>query len=147
MQFFLDGKAIDLPAVRLSKTITREGSAWRGGDWITVRMVGPLDALRVHTDGKRVDLRDVRPTSSKGAWILIGDVIQTSSQITQARALPGLFTATSQVQVLSTTVLNIGLCGQLFGFPGGGWQAEYVNGPEFKISRLPNVWMNRSGSA
>jgi hypothetical protein len=109
--------------------------------------MGCVEALRVHTDGRRIDARGVDPSRASGSWILIGDGVHTSSQVVQGRALPGLFTHVSGVEVLPGTVLNIGTCGPLFGQPGGGWQAEHVSGPWPRFSHLPNVWMNRSGSA
>lgn len=140
------GKAIDLPAIHYPKRDSKDTAAWMNAEWITVRLNERVDALRVHTDGRLADLRSSAPSLATGRWILIGDVAFTWSQIVQLRSLPGLFTRVSGVEILAGAVLNIGICGPLFGGSGGGWQAEHVGGTPMRFSHLSNVWVNRSGS-
>jgi hypothetical protein len=145
--FLACGRTIDLPAIHYPRRASKDALAWLNSEWVTIRLTELVGALRVHTDGRRVDLRSASPSSAAGSWILIGDVIHTSSQIVQGRSLPGPFTKASGVEVLPGTILNIGISGPLFGKSGGSWQAEHVSGPEMRFSHLPHVWMNYSGSA
>ncbi|MEO8754910.1 MAG: hypothetical protein ABI624_19775 [Casimicrobiaceae bacterium] len=136
------GKFIDLPAVQLSsKAKTRDETAWQHGQYMTVRLIGAVSALRVHTGGRSYPRR---PGSAEvGAWLLIGDVIHTSSTIASSRSLPvqnpmsmAAFTHTSEASLAASTVLNIGLASAKFGGRGGDFQAEYVSGPTICFTPL-----------
>ena len=153
--FTFFGKSVELPATRLlDQAITRDQSAWHVGTYITVRLTDRLSALRVHTSGRRRPCR--RPASSEtGAWILIGDVIQTSTDLANTRSLPTnrpqsmvAFTHTSMAHVAATTVLNIGLTSAKFGGTGSGFQAEYVSGPHIQFTPIHNKhWHGGIGHA
>lgn len=136
------GKTIFLPAIQApSKASTQDPTAWECGVYETVRVVQSLSALRVHTNGKSYP---GRPSSARaGAWILIGDVIQTSSELARTRSLPAAnpesavaFTHTSEAGVEPNTLLNIGLASAKFGGVGGEFQAEYVSGPKIKFTPI-----------
>jgi hypothetical protein len=153
-QFFFLGESIDLPAIRATAQAgTRDETAWRLGVYITVQLIGSMSALRVHTQGRSFP---ERPASNEaGAWLLIGDVIETSSGLASSRSLPGgnplsmvAFTHTSEALLAAATVLNIGVASAKWQGMGGGFQAEYVRGPAIRFVPLAgNVWHGRSGQA
>src|SRR5580765_4483486 len=128
--FTLHGQSIELAAwLRPERKATTQRSAWLGGTWLTVLTGGDMMALRVHLNGCEVETewRDRVHSSEAGAWLLIGDVVLTSRQIVEQRALPaGTFSHVSRATIRPNTLLNIGIAAPLFGFNGGGWQAEWV---------------------
>jgi hypothetical protein len=130
-QFHLNNLSIELPADATEEAQSRHPDAWTNGSWLTVRITCAFHGLRAHTDGKPFAGR--APSSLEGSWILIDDVIQTSTQIVTGRALPGLFSRVAEAILLPGCVMNIGQCSPLFGFPGGGWQAEYVERPTYPV--------------
>jgi hypothetical protein len=153
-QFSFLGRSIDLPAVQLSlKAITRDRTAWQDGQYITVRLIHTVSALRVHTNGRSFPGRDA--SAEPGAWVLVGDVIHTASTIADTRSLPVqnptsmvAFTHSSEASIAANTVLNIGLASAKFGGSGGGYQAEYVSGPAMRFTPLVGKhWHGRSGNA
>lgn len=149
--FSLFGESVELSATPLPAARTRDETAWLNRRHLTVRLTRATQALRVHTAGKAYP---GRPASSEGgAWLLIGDVIQTSGQLAGSRALPtshpGGFTAfthVSEALLAPGTVLNIGVASAKFGGAGGGFQAEYVEGPPIVFKPLAGRhWHGRSG--
>jgi len=149
--FSFFGKSINLPAVLVSaKAATRDQSAWQAGMYTTVRLVERLLALRVHTAGRVFPGRQA--SGEAGAWILIGDVIQTSVGLANSRSLPTndprsmvAFTHTSEANIAVNTVLNIGLASAKFGGMGGEFQAEYVSGPTIQFTPLTGKhWHSRA---
>jgi hypothetical protein len=144
-QFFIGGNWIELPAELARRAATRDIGAWRAAQYVTVRLLEPVEGVRVHTDGKAF-LR--RPASAAaGAWVAIGDAIGTASQFADTRSLPGPFTHVGWVVLPPGCIINIGVCSPLFGHTGGEFQAEYVSGRpmEFKQAHRKS-WHSRSGS-
>ena len=148
------GKSINLPAVRLSPhEETCDKTAWQHGEYTTVRLTGPVTALRVHTNGRSFPGR--KASAEAGAWVLIGDVIHTASTIASSRSLPirnptrmAAFTHTSEARLAANTVINIGLASIKFGGSGGGYQAEYVSGPPIRFTPFAGKhWHGRFGNA
>jgi hypothetical protein len=132
---------------------TRDESAWQYHRYSTVQLVGPFEGLRVHTGGRAFPGRQASDES--GAWILIGDVIQTAPVLASSRALPVddarrlvAFTHTSEAYLGVATVLNIGLASRKFGGTGGEFQAEYVSGPPIRFVPLVGKhWHGTGGRA
>lgn len=152
--FAFFGKSIDLPATRLAtRATTRDKTAWQHGQYMTIQLLKPLEALRVHTDGKAFPQRAA--SAEAGAWVLIGDIVMTSSELADSRSLPGkdprsmvAFTHTSNARLSPNTVLNIGLTSPKFCGQGGEFQAEYVSGPAIDFTPLPAAhWHGASGTA
>ncbi len=143
--FVVSGRTIELQATAHSRIATRDSNAWLHAAFVTVQLLALTEALRVHTGGRSFQ---GRPGSKlEGAWYAIGDVIETSTQYSQSRSLPGLFTKVAAVALPRGAILNIGFCSPLFGGSGGGAQAEHVGGPSAQFTSLPNVWHSRSGRA
>jgi len=143
--FVVSGRTIDLQAVAHPHIVTRRTNAWLQGGYVTVQLLAATEALRVHTGGRSFP---GRPASNlEGAWYAIGDVIETSSQHVQSRALPGAFTQVATVTLPPGAIINIGFCSPLFVGFGGGAQAEHVGGPSVQFKPLPNVWHSRAGRA
>ena len=140
--FFSFGKSIDLPAKLHDVSVhTRDLTAWQFLSFQTVELTSPMVGLRVHTADKPFGGREA--SAEAGAWCLIGDVVLTSSEIASSRSLPAddptrmiAFTHTSEAYMSIGTVLNIGLASPKFGGSGGGFQAEYVDGPMILFSPL-----------
>ncbi len=87
-RFVFGNKSIDLPAATVRPVASsRDANAWWAGQYATVRLFQPIRGLRLHTSGRSYPDRPA--SNAEGSWILIGDVIQTSSQIAQSRSLPG----------------------------------------------------------
>lgn len=152
--FSFFGKSIDLPATLVATHAkTRDESAWQHGRYSTVQLLTPLEGLRVHTGGRAFPGRQA--SGESGAWILIGDVIHTSSALAGSRSLPVddpqrpvAFTHTSEAFLGVATVLNIGLASPKFGGKGGEFQAEYVSGPPIRFVPLSGKhWHGRGGRA
>jgi len=152
--FSMFGQSLDIPAIaQHPKAITRDESAWQGHCYLTIRLTAAMEALRVHTKGKDFPGRKASPEA--GAWVLIGDVIQTSSELANSRSLPTnnphsmtAFTHVSEANLFAGCVLNIGIASAKFGGSGGGFQAEYVSGPPIQFKSLVDRhWHGRAGNA
>jgi hypothetical protein len=152
--FSFAGKTVDLPAVPVSpKSATRDPTAWQFGRYVTVRLVSPMSALRVHTNGRSFPGR--QGSAATGAWLLVGDIVQTASELADSRSLPienpksmVAFTGTSEANISALSVLNIGLASAKFGGSGGEFQAEFVSGPLIQFSPLKGKhWHGRAGNA
>lgn len=152
--FAFFGKTLALPAVKMPANFaTRDLTAWQSGHFVTVRLTDAIPALRVHTNNRWFPGR--YSSAERGAWVLIGDVIQTSSSLANSRSLPVwnsrsmlAFTHTSEAHVEANTVLNVGLASAKFGGRGGEFQAEYVSGPPVQFTLLADKsWHARSGHA
>lgn len=132
--FYVFGKSIELAAIPASAAQTRDETAWLHRKYLTVRLLAPTEAMRVHTAGKSFPGRQA--SNEAGAWLLIGDVIQSSGQLANGYALPTTnpraftaFTHVSLAMLGTGTVLNVGIVAAKFGGAGGDFQAEYVEGP------------------
>ena len=139
--FSLFGKSVELAAMPAPVAWTRDRTAWLHHRYLTVRLTANTEALRVHTAGKSYPGREA--SNEAGAWLLIGDVIQSSSHLADSRALPTAspagftaFTHVSEAELRPGTILNIGLASAKFGCAGGGFQAEYVEGPPIVFKPL-----------
>jgi len=149
--FTLHGRSIELAAwLRPERKATAQRSAWLCGTWLTVLTGGDILALRVHLKGREIETEwgDRVGSSEAGAWLLIDDVVLTSRQIVEQRALPaGMFSHVSRATIRPNTLLNIGIASPLYGFAGGGWQAEWVGQERVCFATLPNIWHGRTGTA
>jgi len=151
--FSLFGKSVDLEAVPSPNAVTRDETAWLHRTHLTIRLLTQLEALRVHTGGRAFPGRDA--SGEAGAWLLIGDVIQSSSDLADTRSLPTAnprsmvaFTHASLATVAAGTVLNIGIASAKFGGSGGGFQAEFVSGPPIVFKPLSGKnWHGAAGRA
>jgi hypothetical protein len=132
-RFFVGGVSIDLPAVPVLKASTRDLDAWRLRQYVTVRLVAPVEGVRVHTNNKSLPKR--KASAPEGAWVAIGDFVETSKEFVNSRALPGPFTHLAWAVLPEQCVVNVGLCGPLFGGAGGGFQAEYISGPPIQFTQ------------
>ncbi len=145
--FLVASTLIELPAVRvLPESPTRDPGAWLLGRYITVKLIGEVEGVRVHTDGRNFP---GRPASAPGgAWIALEDVVFSSTEFASNRSLPGLFTHVGIAVAPAFCTVNIGVCSPKFGGVGHGVQAEYVCGPAFRFQQLyRNVWHNSYGNA
>ena len=143
--FSLFGKSIDLPARPAQRSATADSEAWLHKQYLTVRLTGSVDALRVHTDGKAFSGRSA--SHLRGRWFAVGDVIQTNREYQSSRSLPGPFTHVAWVNLKAGCLLNLGLCSPLFGGAGREFQVEYIGGPEPNIMPTPHKWHFASGEA
>ena len=140
-KFWFSGKSVDLPAMKVHPKSESDLSKWQNGMYETVKLTASVEGLRAHTGGKNYPGR--QGSKEMGAWVLIGDVIGTSSQIADSRSLPTnnprsmtAFTKTSEAVLGAGTIVNIGLASALFGGSGGGFQAEYISGPRISFSPI-----------
>jgi len=153
-RFWFLGQTVELPAVLVgNRAETRDTNAWQACLYSTVCLTRPVVALRAHTNARAFPGRDA--SAQAGAWMLIGDVIHTASELASSRSLPArnpqsmtAFSHTSEAHLSSGTVLNIGLASAKFGGVGGGFQAEYVRGPPITFVPLTGKhWHSRAGRA
>jgi hypothetical protein len=146
--FLVCGKTIELPASRIMpRATTSAKTSWRSGEYITVKFLKDFDqAIRVHTGGRAFPDREA--SDEKGRWVAIGDVVMTSRQLADSRALPGAFTQIANAIVPSGCIANIGIAARLLAGSGGGLQAEFVSGPPFRFIAIANkFWHTRGGLA
>ena len=152
--FYVNSRSIELPAVPITpRATTCDESAWQFGRYVTVKLLMPVQALRVHTDGKSFPGRS--GSQSAGRWVVIGDDIQTAPEIASTRSLPTsnpnsmtAFTHVNEATLPAGCVINIGIVSPKFGGKGGGFQAEYVSGPAFTFRPLEGKrWHNHSARA
>jgi hypothetical protein len=145
--FVVSGRTITLPAVQVTpQAKTRDTRAWQSGQYVTVRLIEPIEAVRVHTNSRPYPGR--LPSAAAGAWVALDDVIQTSGELVRSRALPGPFTHVGEALLPTHCTVNVGVCAPLFGHTGGGIQAEYVSGPTIKFKQIPGrYWHSRQGNA
>ena len=136
------GRTLDLPAVQAPENVaTREPTAWQSGHFVTVRLVEAIPVIRVHANGNSFPGHYSSP--KQGAWVLIGDVGQTSSSLMGSQRLTArnsqstvAMGQTSEAYVPANTILNIGLASAKFGGSGRELQAEYVGGPAMDLDSL-----------
>jgi hypothetical protein len=152
--FSLFGKSVDLPAMYMARRKTSEPTAWKYQTYITVQLVGCVEAFRLHTRGRSFAGR--LASGEGGSWLLIGDDIMTLGDMADSRALPvddpkRLVAAThvSLAPLRAFSFLNIGLAARNFGGRGGEFQAEYVKG-QAPIQFVPLAgkrWHTQAGRA
>jgi len=105
--------------------------------YLTIELYGPVTAVRVA----------FRQGGLGGDWFAIDDAIQTRQQFQASHALPGYFRQQALCTLRPGTVLNVGRCSSLFGQPGGGFQAEFLDGPLPQVFPISGMWSNRAGNA
>lgn len=162
----IPGSNLTIPANEIGRRDS-DARAWLNGIWRTVRLHGPTPAIRVHAgagegaaSARNVHLVAGSGPSGKGGlagtWYAIGDFIQPYDEYIRSRALPqtktrfgprSLFTHAMLVTFHPGTVLNVGTAAPLFGHPGGGGQAQFLEGPTPIVKPLSGVWGNQYGRA
>ena len=157
----IPGTALSVPGSFIDQRPTSAKEAWLNGAYLTVRLHGPLRALRVHVaagagaaTAENVHL--VSGAGLQGRWYAIGDFVQPYDEYIASRSLPqtrtafgrrSLFTHAALVTFPHGAVLNIGRAGPLFGHGGGGEQAEFVDGPTPTVKPLRGAWGREYGHA
>jgi hypothetical protein len=146
--FQIPGTGTILPAAELPAAPTKAGNAWKDG-YRTVRLLAPLTAVRVHTGGGEgaATRPELVGAGLQGRWFAIGDVVQTYDEYRVAHALPADFTKIALATFAPGTVLNVGVCGPLFGHRGGSEQAEFVSGPPPRLQPVDATWSRHAGHA
>jgi hypothetical protein len=148
------GKSLELPVTFVSsKANTRDKTAWHFGSYITVKLFSQISEIRVHTGNRVFPGRNA--SGEAGAWILIGDIIKTTSELADSRSLPTsnlasmvAFTQVSEAHLAVGTVLNVGLASAKFSGMGGEYQAEYVSGPPIRfVPIIGKRWHQIAGHA
>lgn len=152
--FIIAGRSIDLAASLVApQAVSKDPNAWAMGQYATVRLLAPTEALRAHTNGRAYPGR--LASGSTGSWVALGDVIQTSGSFASSRSLPTdnpssatAFTHVNSVVIPAGTVINIGVASALFGGRGGHFQGEYVSGPSLQFRPLTGKhWHSKFGHA
>jgi hypothetical protein len=145
--FFVCGVPISLDAVQQDRQGTEHEDAWLRGEYLTLRVTDDMrEGVRVHTNGKSFPGRSA--SSMAGRWIALEDIIDTSHALANSRALPGVFTHVAWVVIPSGCVINVGVASPLYGYSGGGVQAEYVSGPRFGFEQAEGKhWHGAVGNA
>jgi hypothetical protein len=147
--FTVPGTSTTLPATVVPHRPTQADNAWMD-HYTTVVLTGEVVAVRVHAgagEGAAVVKARVIGAGLKGRWFAIGDFIQNYREYLDSHALPADFTMQALATFLPGTVLNVGLCGPLFGRPGGAEQAEFVDGPDPLLQPIDAVWSRYTGHA
>jgi hypothetical protein len=138
--FIMAGTMTTIPAVTVAQRPTSASNAWLGPH-TTVRLTADLPAVRVHVGGLKGG------AALHGRWFAIGDIVQTYGEYRSSRALPGQFTQIAWATLLNGTLLNVGRCGPLFRLPGGGEQAEFLEGPAPQLRPTSAIWSRQAGHA
>lgn len=125
-----------LPAQAIETRPTRSSEAW-DGMYLTVEIYNPIQVLRTH----------ISRSGLSGDWFAIGDCVQTYSEYKSSRALPKPFRYVATCTLWPGTIANVGRSGPLFGQPGGGEQAEFLDGPLPTICPLDAIWTDQWGHA
>jgi hypothetical protein len=84
--------------------------------------------------------------------VAIDDIVETSGEFADSRALPGIgtFTHLGWAVLPKQCIINVGMCAPHPGSvgAGGGIQAEYVAGPPIQFTQAPDkYWHHRRGLA
>jgi hypothetical protein len=132
----IPGSNVQLPARAEVTQPTRSVQAWRG-IYLTVELYRPVEAMRVAA----------KPLGLVGDWFALGDWIQPRSRYRELHALPTAFAFQALATLRPGTVLNVGLCAPLFRQPGGGLQAEFLDGPLPQIRPIQGTWVDQMGHA
>lgn len=119
------GSNIELPASAIETQPTRYPDAWDGIQ-LTVVLQSPISVTR----------RARGPSTLLGDWFILDHQALSRAAFARQYAIPGKGNeAVPSLQYEGTwilhpgTVLNVGRCGPLDGKPGGGYQAEFLEGP------------------
>jgi len=145
-RFFFSGVVVDLPAALAQRAETSYTNAWLKGEYVTVRLLAPVEGVRAHTSGR--EFKDRIASKPEGAWIAVDDFIESSGDFVRSRALPGPFTNLAWAVAPTHCVLNLGLAAPLYGVAGGGVQAEFVSGPPIEFTQAQGKhWHGKTGAA
>lgn len=120
---------IEIPASAIETRSTRYPDAW-DGIYLTVVLDSPIGVAR----------RARGQSTLLGEWFILDQQSLSRPAFARQYAIPGKGNeAVPALDYEGTwilqpgTVLNIGRCGSLDGKPGGGYQAEYIDGPLPKV--------------
>lgn len=130
------GSSVEIPGKPQETRPTRYPTAWMGM-FLTVKLYRPVEAMRVAR--KRPGL--------VGDWFALGDWIQTRSRYRALHALPQDFQFQAVAVLQPGTIVNVGMCGPLFPHPGGGLQAEFLDGPLPILRPIDATWVDYIGHA
>lgn len=130
------GSTVEIPARAQETRPTRDAAAWMG-TFLTVELYRPIEAMRVAR--RRLGL--------VGDWFALGDWIQTRSRYRALHALPQDFLFQAVAVLQPGTIVNVGTCGPLFRLPGGGLQAEFLEGPLPILRPSDATWVDYVGHA
>lgn len=153
IMLFLPDISESLPAVLLPRLAANYGpgyqNPWQAGLFHTIRLIGPLPALRVHARGGIAASSSATRAfaGTLGRWFAIGDVVLNRTDYKVLHALPGSYTHQDDWLLLPNTVLNVGLVGRAFHQAGGALQAEWVEGPTPQRRPIAGFWSDRAGRA
>ena len=146
----LPGSTISLPAIQIPKGQTSASNAWSPFGYVTVRLTEPMSVLRVHVRAGAAASTSAslaRGAGSWGRWLAIGDGVHTREEYQALHALPGGFSHQDEWTLPTSTILNVGIAGPLFGHPGGAPQGEWLSGPTPTQAPLAGFWSSRAGRA
>jgi hypothetical protein len=122
---FVPHTTVQLPARAIESHSTRYPEAWLG-QMMTVELYSPCLATRLAE----------RPGGILGDWFALGDVPNDPAYFAKRHAIPPRGNArlpslkhSGVWQLQPGTILNVGRCAPLFGLPGSGCQAEFLDGP------------------
>lgn len=138
-----------IPMVFVPQRPTNADNAWLG-PYRTIRLIAPIDALRVHVGagaGASIHKHLASGAGIHGRWFAVGDVVQTYEEFRSTRALPGHFTEIAIATLAVGTILNVGRCSPLFGLKGGGDQIEFIEGPNPVLRSIDALWSRTAGNA
>jgi hypothetical protein len=157
-KFTICGRSVELDAIRISPAESSNEKAWLRGEYITVKLTQAVEGVRAHTMGRTHPGREA--SGQEGRWVAIldDDIIKTSVEYANGRALPGngdkraFFTDISWATLPVGCEINIGICApiQQWGRPGGDFQAEYVGGERIVFHFNPKDrkhWHDKEGTA
>jgi hypothetical protein len=82
-----------------------------------------------------------------GSYYAIGDFIQTYDDYVNSRALPSNPTHFAMCVLHPGSVLLVGRCSKAFNRPGGGAQAQFLEGPLPTYRELSGILANQYGHA
>lgn len=153
--FTFSGKDLELPAIpEIPGLRSRDRTAWLLQVYVTVRLIDPVSALRVHTGGREFEGR--LASKEIGAWVLFDtdDLIQTQSGLADSRALPVddskrmiAFTRISESRIPKGAVLNIGIAAKKGSGRGGGFHVQWMGGNQIEFRPLDKNWHGSAASA
>jgi hypothetical protein len=109
---------------------TTNTDAWLGGQYVTLRLLNDVEAVRVYVIAPFGNNSNSSPgAGSSGRWFAVGDVIFTQPSATSARGMWESFARVEWCRLRAGSIVNVGRCSPLFGAMGGGDQVEWVSGP------------------
>ena len=138
-----------IPGTVVPNAPTSRPGAWLG-PYRTLRLQRDVEAMRVHVgagEGAATRPELVSGAGALGRWFAIGDVVLSRSDYVDAQALPAGFSDVELCVLRAGSIVNVGLCGPLFGRGGGGEQIEFVSGPTPALTEIGGNWVDEYGHA